>query len=622
MKAVESTFFGGMSWVPVVWLFVASACVTLAAIHLVIGIRQPRAFHLWFALSALSCAAIAAFELALMNASTPARYGALLRWNHVPVFVFVAALVLFVQSFLNAGRPWLAAAAIAVRGVASLVVNFLRSPNLNYTEITGLRHVPFFGQMVSVAEGTPSRWTRLGELSSLLFLAFLADATRTVWRRGERRKAIVGGSAVLCVLYGSLSSALIHRGVLSTPYMISIPFFAVLLAMSYELTSDVLRAIDLSRRLDLSEEALRERDLQAALAARAANLGYWSWDVASGAFWMNDRAKEVRGLGAYERIDYERFLESVHPDDREEFRRSVRESLAEGGEFDRDYRVLRPDGEIRWIVSLGAIDRDESGRVTRVYGVSLDATKRKVAEIEAQRRESEFAHLSRVAIVGELSGSIAHELNQPLTAILSNAQAAQRFLSQDGGNLAELREILQDIVEEDKLAGEVIRRLRRLLRKGEVDLQRLDLAEASTDVLRLMRTDLIDRGVSLKTEIAGDLPQILADRVQIQQVLLNLLTNACDAMAGAEPQERRLLLRADRSDGSVHVSLADRGTGLPADEIERVFEPFVTTKSHGLGLGLTVCRTIISAHGGRLWATNNSDRGATFHFELPAADAP
>ena len=611
-----------MNWVTVVWLFVASACLTLSGIHLLIGIRQPRASHFWFALSAFACATIAAFELALMDADTPARYGTLVRWTHVPIFAFVASLILFARSELNAGSPWLAAAAVAVRGAASLVVNFLRSPNLNYAEITGLRHVPFLGQMVSVAEGTTSGWTRLGELSTLLFLAFLVDATRAVWRRGERRRAIVvGGSAAVCVLFGSLSSALIHRGVLWSPYVISIPFFLVLLAMSYELTSDVLWASDLSRRLDASEEALRGRELQATLASRAANLGYWSWELASGEFWMDDRAKEVRGLGADERIDYERFVETVHPDDREEFRRSIRESLAEGGDFDRDYRVLRPDGETRWIVSLGAVERDESGRVTRVLGVSIDATKRKLAEFEAQRREAEFAHLARVAVVGELSGSIAHELNQPLTAILSNAQAAQRFLSQNGGNLGELREILQDIVEEDKLAGEIIRRLRRLLKKGEVDLQRLDLAEASTDVLRLIRTDLIDHGISVKTELAGDLPQVLGDRVQIQQVLLNLLTNACDAMAGAEPGDRRLLLRTDHSDGSVHVSVADRGRGLPAGEIERVFEPFVTTKSHGLGLGLAVCRTIITAHGGRLWATNNSDRGATFHFELPALDA-
>ncbi len=611
-----------MTWVTVVWTFVASACLTLGVLHLLIGIRQPRQSHLWFALTAVSSAAIAAFELALMNAGTPARYGELIRWIHVPIFVFVASLVMFIRSYFRAGRPGLAAATIATRGLASLVVNFLHSPNLNYTKIDAVRHVPFLGGVVTIADGTASAWTRLGELASLLLLIYLLDATRTVWRRGGRREAfLIGGSAILCVVAGSMVSTLIHLGILRVPYMISIPYFALLLAMSYELTSDVLGASDLSRRLGVSEDALRESEMRIALATRAANLDSWSWNVSSGEFWMNDRGREVRGFGAEERIDFARFVESVHPDDREAFRRSVRDSLEKGGELDSEYRVLRPDGQVRWVVSRGVVERDAAGRAVHVFGVSLDATRRKLGELEAQRRESEFAHLSRVAIIGELSGSIAHELNQPLTAILSNAQAAQRFLSQNGANLEELREILQDIVEEDKLAGEVIRRLRRLLKKGEVDLQRLDLAEASTDVLRLMRTDLIDRGISLKTELAGNLPQVLADRVQIQQVLLNLLTNACDAMAGAEPQERRLLLRADLSDGSVHVSLADRGAGLPAEEIERIFEPFVTTKSHGLGLGLTVCRSIISAHRGRLWATNNPDGGSTFHFTLPAEGA-
>jgi PAS domain S-box-containing protein len=611
-----------MSWVPVVWLFVASACLTLSGIHLLIGIRQPRASHLWLALSAAACATVAAFELALMDSATPARYGTLIRWMHVPIFVFVASLVLFVRSYLRAGRPRLAAAAIAVRGAASLVVNFLRSPNLNYTEIASLRHVPFFGQTVSVAEGAPSRWTALGELSSLLLLVFLADASLTAWRRGDHRKAlVVGGSAFLCVFVGFASSALVHRGVLQSPYMVSISFFAVLLATSYELTSEVLHASDLSSQLNASEVALHEREMRLVLAAEAANLGYWSWELASGELWMNERGREVRGFGAKEQIDFERFLEAIHPDDRDEFDRAIRASIERGGEFEREYRVLRGDGDVRWLISRGAVERDAAGRSIRMLGVSIDATRRKLGEIETQRRENELAHLSRVATLGELSGSLAHELNQPLTAILSNAQAAQRFLSQDGGNLEELREILQDIVEQDKLAGEVIRRHRRLMKKGEVDLQRLDLAEAAADVVKLIRTDLIDRGISLKTEVANDLPHVLADRVQIQQVLLNLVTNACDAMDGLDPEERRLVLRADLSDGAAHLSLADRGPGLSPREIERVFEPFVTTKSHGLGLGLTVCRTIITAHGGRLWATNNSDRGATFHFTLPAATA-
>ncbi len=610
-----------MTSVAVVWSFVASACLTIGVIHVLIGVRQPRTSHLWFAWTAISSAAIAAFELALMNAGTPAGYGALLRWIHVPIFVFVASLVMFIRSYFRAGRPALAAATIATRGLASLVVNFLHSPNLNYTRIDAIRHVPFLGGFVTVADGTASAWTRLGELASLLLLIYLLDATRTVWRRGERREAfLIGGSAILCVVAGSAVSALIHRGVLPGPYMISIPYFALLLVMSYELTSDVLRASDLSRRLGASEHALRESEVRIALATRAANLIFWSWDVSSGEIWMNDRGREVRGFGAGERIDFERFLQSVHPDDREDLRGSIRDSLQKAGEFERDYRVLRPDGNIRWIVSRGAVERDSAGRGVYVFGVSLDVTRRKLGELEAQRRENEMAHLSRVAMLGELSGSLAHELNQPLTAILSNAQAAQRFLSQNGGgNLEELREILQDIVAEDRLAGEVIRRLRRLLKKGEVDVQRLDLAEAAEDVLKLMRTDLIDRGVSVRTALPAALPPVLADRTQIQQVLLNLVTNACDAMAFLEPNERRIHLGAEATDGVVHVSLADRGSGIPPGEIERVFEPFVTTKTHGMGFGLTICRTIISAHRGRLWATNNPDRGSTLHFTLPAA---
>ncbi len=610
-----------MSRVSVIWLFVASAYLTLCGIHLVIGLRRPSRANLLFALTALSGSAVAYFELLLMRAETPEVYGSTLRWIHVPVFFLVASIVLFVREFLGAGRWWLAWTAIATRGAASLLVNFARSPNLNYVEIHGVHRVPFLGEAVSVAEGVVSPWTRLGELSSLLVLLFLADATVSVWRRGDRRRAVtVGGSALLFILVAAGVSSLVHAGVLRWPYLVSIPYFGIVAAISFELTSDILRASELSRRLDASEEALRESESRIRLAADAANLGYWSWDVASGEVWMNDRGRKVRGFTPGERIDFEQFLGSVHPGDRDPFRRSIEESLEKGGEFEREYRVVR-DGEVRWIVSRGAARRDRSGNSLHVLAVSIDATRRKAAEMEAKRRESELAHLSRVAMLGELSGSLAHELNQPLTAILSNAQAGQRFLSQDGGNLEELRAILADIVEEDKRAGEVIRRLRLLLKKGEINLQSLDVTEVVADVLKLMRSDLVNRDVSVKPEIPADLPSVRGDRVQLQQVLVNLIINACDAMSGTETAERRLLLAAEPAppDG-VRVSVSDRGPGIPPAELERVFEPFVTSKAHGLGLGLVVCRTIVAAHGGRLWASNNSEGGATFHFVLPAAD--
>jgi C4-dicarboxylate-specific signal transduction histidine kinase len=222
-------------------------------------------------------------------------------------------------------------------------------------------------------------------------------------------------------------------------------------------------------------------------------------------------------------------------------------------------------------------------------------------------------------MLGELSGSLAHELNLPLTAILSNAQAAQRILANGEGDLAEFREILNEIVSEDKRAAEVIRRLRLLLKKGEVQQHSLRINKVVRDVLRLMRGDLINQKVTVDIELARNLPAVTADPIQLQQVLLNLMVNACDAMTDCNTPERRLLIRSGIENGSsaVIVSVTDRGGGIPEEKTEQIFEPFFTTKTKGMGLGLSVCRSIIAAHRGKLWATNNAGRGATFHFSLP-----
>jgi C4-dicarboxylate-specific signal transduction histidine kinase len=238
--------------------------------------------------------------------------------------------------------------------------------------------------------------------------------------------------------------------------------------------------------------------------------------------------------------------------------------------------------------------------------------------MEIEQRRKEVTHLTRVAILGELSGALAHELNQPLTAILSNAQAAQRLLARAPIDLAELGEILKDIVTDDIRAGEVIARLRALLRKEEANLQPLDLNEVTTEVLALARSELIERHVAVSTRLAPGLPRARGDRVQLQQVMLNLLLNACEAMSANEPAKRILTASTVRDgEGLLLVAIADRGSGIPPDAADRLFEPFFTTKPHGLGLGLSICRSIIAAHGGRLWADNNPDGGATFTFALP-----
>jgi len=254
-----------------------------------------------------------------------------------------------------------------------------------------------------------------------------------------------------------------------------------------------------------------------------------------------------------------------------------------------------------------------------------DVTARMRAEAEAQEQRHQVAHLGRVAMLGELSGALAHELNQPLTAILANARAAQHLLGNGALDVAELSEILEDIIHDDRRAGDVIDRLRALLRKGDVKPPRcLDINEVVTEVLELVHSDLIQRGVAVEAQLGSALPEVFGDRVQIQQVLLNLILNACDAMGGKSRHERRMTIVTGTTNGkSVELTLTDRGTGIPLEKMAQVFEPFVTTKPHGLGLGLAICRSIVTAHRGELWADNNNEGGATFHLvlegEVPAS---
>ena len=220
--------------------------------------------------------------------------------------------------------------------------------------------------------------------------------------------------------------------------------------------------------------------------------------------------------------------------------------------------------------------------------------------------------------MGELAASLAHELNQPLTAILSNAQAAQRFLSGKPSDIEEVREILHDIVEDNTRAGEVIRRMRALVKKEEFEFSSLDLSEIIREIVLLVHSDAVLHNVSVRLDVDPDLPRARGDKVQLQQVLLNLLLNAFDAMRDCPADERDVLLRAEL-DGAdmLRISVSDHGTGLTSDQLDKIFQPFFTTKREGLGMGLSISRSIVEAHDGRIWAENNRDQGATFYFMLP-----
>ena len=283
--------------------------------------------------------------------------------------------------------------------------------------------------------------------------------------------------------------------------------------------------------------------------------------------------------------------------------------------------ITGADGQKRWWTTVKVPILDASGETVQVLGSSIDITARKRAQLEVEQQRNELAHLSRVTMLSELSGSLTHELNQPLAAILSNAQAAQRFLAAAEPNLEEVREVLRDIVSDDRRAGEVIRGLRLMLKRGELREEEFDGNDLVRDVLKLVRGDVVNSGVYLTVDLAPALPPLSGDRVQLQQVLLNLIFNGCEAMTGVAPRNRRLRVTSQPAGSAgVQIGVADEGVGIAPDDLERVFEPFYTTKPQGLGLGLSVCRRIVNAHGGRLWAENNNAGGSTFFFTLPHID--
>jgi signal transduction histidine kinase len=254
---------------------------------------------------------------------------------------------------------------------------------------------------------------------------------------------------------------------------------------------------------------------------------------------------------------------------------------------------------------------------TLIIFLIVQRRRKKVAEAEVARARAELLRVERLLRLNEMTGSLAHELNQPLAAILSNAQAGLRFLQSGKIDLDEIREILQDIVQDDQRAGNVIRSLRSMVKREEVERNPVILNNVLNDIIQIFHTESIFRNVHVETELDGSLPPIMGDKVQLQQVALNLILNAADAISNVPSDHRKIILRTEVKDGRIRVTVRDFGPGIDKENLERIFEPFFSTKGTGLGMGLNICRTIVEAHGGRIWAENNPDKGATFVFELP-----
>ena len=371
-----------------------------------------------------------------------------------------------------------------------------------------------------------------------------------------------------------------------------------------------------------AKEALRESAKLMGLAAEAGNLATWVWDVSNDDVWMTERGRSLFGLEPHARLDLAATSDRVHPEDRAAREAAIQRALQTRGEYEMEYRLQQADGMARWIHGRGRYAGPDDGTGPKLFGVAIDVTARKQAEASAAQKRAELEHLARVATLGELTATLTHELGQPLTAILSNSYAGVRLLDAPEPDLQEVRSTLADICEVTERAGEVVGGLRAMLKRDgtAAGLTDVDVNDVVRMVERIVHGDANLCQVAVLLDLSPDIGSVKGDSVQLQQVILNLMLNAFSAMSGTGLAPRRLVIRTKPADTStLLIEVQDSGTGIAADKLESIFKPFITSKPEGLGMGLSICRSIIERHGGRISAANNPDRGATFSITLPVA---
>jgi PAS domain S-box-containing protein len=382
-----------------------------------------------------------------------------------------------------------------------------------------------------------------------------------------------------------------------------------------ERVEDALREQLTERRR--AEEEQRRSEAYLAEGQRISHTGSWGWNVATGElFWSKEHFRIFGYDPETVKPSYRMFLVRVHPKDRPFVEQTVDRAVRDRSDLEMDYRIVLTDGSLKHVHTVGHPTVNDSGDLVEFVGTVMDVTERRQGEEALRKAQVELAHVTRVTTLGAMTASIAHEVNQPLGAVVNNASACLRWLA--ATNLEEARQSAELIVADGHRASEIINRIRALAKKAPPQKDWLNINETILEVIALARSEIQKNRVSLQTQLSSDLSLILGDRIQLQQVILNLLINAIEAMSGGGANPRELLVGSGKDESrGVWVAVRDSGPALDPESLSHIFTAFYTTKPQGMGMGLAISRSIIEAHGGRLWATANDDRGATFQFTLP-----
>jgi PAS domain S-box-containing protein len=372
--------------------------------------------------------------------------------------------------------------------------------------------------------------------------------------------------------------------------------------------------IDIEDR-KLAEEKLRRSEAYLAEAQHLTRTGSFAWHVSTGEIVWSDETYQIYGYDNATKPSLESFIDRTHPDDKDLLRQVLEQISSEGISFDVEHRLVMPDGAVKYLHAVAHSMADSSG--LEFIGAVTDITTAKQAEESLRRAHADLAHFNRVTTMGELSASLAHEINQPIAGAVINASTCLRWLKRDQPGINQAKEAASRMVRDVNRAAEIISRIRLFFRKGTLLTEPVDINEMVQELIVLLRNEAIRDSIAVRAELTAGLPPVLGDRVQLQQVLMNLMINGIDAMKNADgPRQLTIYSGRDKNEQFL-ISVADTGVGLPAQRADQIFDAFFTTKGHGTGMGLRISRTIIEAHGGRLWATDNQPCGASFHFTLP-----
>jgi NO-binding membrane sensor protein with MHYT domain/signal transduction histidine kinase len=374
-----------------------------------------------------------------------------------------------------------------------------------------------------------------------------------------------------------------------------------------------------TRTMEVQEEKLQQSEAYLSEAQRLSHTGSFGWRVSTGDIIWSEESFRIFQYDRTTKPTVELILQRFHPEDAALVQQTIERAAQDGKDFDFEHRLLMPDGSVKYVHVVAHALNDVSGSVEFV-GAVMDVTERKRAEEERERlrqAQADLAHINRVTTMGELTASLAHEVNQPIAAAVTNANTCLRWLTRDHPDVEEARAAAMRIVKDGTRAAEIIKRIRLLFKKGTSERELVDVNEVIREMIVLLRGEAMRYSIQVRTELEADTPWVMADRVQLQQVLMNLIVNSIDAMKDADGT-RELAIKSQRAEtNQVLVSVSDTGAGLPAQQSAQIFNAFFTTKPHGTGMGLSISRSIVESHGGRLWAAENSPRGASFQFTLP-----